>query len=107
MSPPRSELNATELPSGDQAPRLSSRVVLMRGSGSPVGKPFAGDTGNRQMSAFWRSVVKAMSLPSREIAGSTSWPAPVVTCCSGPSSAPSAVMAARQRFVLPLRSELK
>src|SRR6202795_2343203 len=56
ISPERSELKATILPSGDHAPLLSSRVVLITASGVPVGSPVCGETGSLQMSAFWRSV---------------------------------------------------
>jgi hypothetical protein len=56
MSPARSELKATILPSGDHAPLLSSRVVLTSASGVPLVSPVCGETGSLQMSAFWRSV---------------------------------------------------
>src|SRR5713226_4023886 len=107
MSPARSELKATILPSGDHAPRLSSRVVLTTASGDPLGSPVCGTTGSFQMSAFWRSVAKARRLPSGEVATSTSCPAPVVTCCSGPLIVPSPLTGARQIFMPPLRYEEK
>src|SRR5215469_9627983 len=56
ISPARSELKAIMLPSGDHAPLLSSRVVLITASGAPVGRPVFGETGSLQMSAFWRNV---------------------------------------------------
>src|ERR1700687_5762279 len=107
MSPARSELKATILPSGDHAPRLSSRVVLITASGDPPGIPLCGRTGSLQMSAFCRSVAKARRLPSGEGATSTSCPAPVVTCCSGPPTVPSPLTGARQMFIPPLRYEEK
>ncbi len=107
ISPPRSELKATDAPSGDHAPRLSSRVVLMTASGAPVGSPVCGETGSFQISAFWRSVVKASCFPSAEMAGSTSCPAPDVTCWSVPARAPSGPTGARQMFHPPPRSEVK
>src|SRR5216683_6050878 len=107
ISPARSELKATVLLSGDHAPRLSSRVVLTTASGDPRGSPVCGRTGSFQMSAFWCSVAKAMRLPSREVATSTSCPAPVVTCCSGPLTVPSRLTGARQMFMPPLRYEEK
>src|SRR6266436_8528636 len=107
MSPARSELKATILPSGDHAPRLSSRVVLITASGDPRGIPLCGRTGSFQMSAFCRSVAKARRLPSGEVATSTSCPAPVVTCCSGPPTVPSPLTGVRQMFIPPLRYEEK
>src|SRR6266852_5638476 len=107
MSPARSELKATILSSGDHAPRLSSRVVLTTVSGDPRGSPVCGRTGSFQMSAFWRSVAKAMRLPSGEVATSTSCPAPVVICCGGPPIVPSPLTGARQMFIPPLRYEEK
>ncbi len=107
MSPARSELKATILPSGDHAPRLSSRVVLITASGDPRGIPLCGRTGSFQMSAFWRSVANARRPPSGEVATSTSCPAPVVTCCSGPLAVPSPLTGARQMFMPPLRYEEK
>src|SRR5216684_8321431 len=107
MSPARSELKATILPSGDHAPRLSSRVVLITASGDRRGIPLCGRTGSFQMSAFWRSVAKAMRLPSGEVATSTSCPAPVVICCGGPPIVPSPLTGARQMFIPPLRYEEK
>src|SRR5271163_3770379 len=53
MSPARSELKAIIVPSGDHAPLLSSRVVLITASGAPVASPVDGKTGSLQMSAFW------------------------------------------------------
>src|SRR5882672_603218 len=107
MSPARSELKATMLLSGDHAPRLSSRVVLTTASGAPAASPVCGRTGSFQMSAFWRSVANAIPLPSGEVATSTSCPAPVVTCCSGPLTVPSLLTGARQMFIPPLRYEEK
>src|SRR5229473_2740589 len=107
ISPARSELKATVLLSGDHAPRLSSRVVLTTASGDPLTSPVCGRTGSFQMSAFWRSVAKAMRLPSGEVATSTSCPAPVVICCGGPPTVPSPLTGARQMFIPPLRYEEK
>ena len=76
ISPLRSELNAIDRPSGDHAPRLSSRLVAMVSRGAPVGRPLDGSTGSVQMLAFWRRIEKARRAPSGEGAGSRSWPAP-------------------------------
>ena len=107
MSPARSELNATRCPSGDQAPRLSSRVVAMTSCGGPVGWPLAGETGSFQMSAFWPRIENAMRRPSAEIVRLTSWPAPEVICWGRPAGPPFALTGMRQRFMPPLRNEEK
>ncbi len=103
ISPPRSELKAIERPSGDQAPRLSSRVVATTASGSPVGSAEAGSRGSLQMSAFCCSTEKVSFDPSGASATWRSRPAPVVICCSGPAGSPAAVTSARQTLRLPPR----
>ena len=107
ISPERSELNAIVRPSGDHAPRLSSRVEDTSRSGGPMGRLESGASGRRQRSAFWRRIAKASRVPSAERAASTSWPAPVVICSSRPSGCPSAVTGTRQMLRPPPRGDEK
>src|SRR2546422_8471245 len=70
-------------PSGDQDPRLSSRVVETTSWGGPVDRPVPGSTGSFQRSAFCRRMAKARRPPSADTAASTSCPAPVVSADGG------------------------
>jgi hypothetical protein len=107
MSPSRSELKAMNRPSGDQAPRLSSRLLAMSGSPGPVGSAVAGSTGSRQRSAFCDSTVKASRSPEGVGEGWMSCPAPVVNCSGCPPGAPAAVTGMRQTFQPPPRYDEK
>jgi len=100
-------LNAIVLPSGDQAPRLSSRVVAITSCAAPAGFPVTGDTGSFQTSAFCLRIENAIDRPSDEIAAETSWPAPAVTCCGTPIGAPSLDTGMLQMLIPPPRSEEK
>jgi hypothetical protein len=75
--------------------------------GAPFGLPVSGETGRRQMSAFCRSIEKANLAALREIAISTSCPAPLVSCCGAPAGVPSGYIATRQILMPPPRYEEK
>ena len=107
MLPERSELKAMLSPSGDQEPRVSSRVLATTAWGSPVGWPVSADTGNLHRSAFCLRTENAKRLPLRERASSTSWLPPVVTCSGGPARDPSEKTGARHTLSPPLRYEEK
>ncbi len=107
ISPVRSELNAIDRPSGDQEPRLSTRVVLRIGSGAPVARPVSGETGSRQRSALMPRTAKTSRRPSGCRDGCTSSPAPVVSCSAGPFGAPSAATGMRQTLMPPPRDDEK
>src|SRR5439155_23493123 len=89
MLPERSELKAMLSPSGDQEPRVSSRVLATTAWGSPVGWPVSADTGNLHRSAFSLRTETAKRLSLRDRASSTSWLPPVLSCSGGPARDPS------------------
>ena len=103
ISPWRSELKAIIRPSGDQAPRLSSRVETTTGVGGPVAAPVSGETGSCQRSALRPRTANASRWPSGAGVGSMSSPAPVVSCRGAPAAWPSAPTAMRQTLIPPPR----
>src|SRR4051794_22963125 len=106
ISPSRSELKAMAFPSGDQAPLLSTRVVLTNRWGGPADAP-AEVMGSRQRSELIPRTANASRLPLGATVGSTSSPAPVVSCCGAPSGVPLLLSSVRQRFNPPPREEEK
>ena len=106
IAPLRSELNAIDVPSGDQAPRLFSRVVATTGSAGPVAAPVDGSTGSRQMSAFCLRMAQTRR-PDLATSMSSSWPGPAVSCSMALIGVPSASTAMRQMLMPPPRYDEK